>query len=238
MRIDILTLFPHMFVGPFQESIIKRAVERGLVNIFIHNIRDYAHDRHHTVDDYPYGGGVGMVLRPEPIFEAVESIQLELGQEKAFVVSLTPQGRLFCQKIAQELATRSNLIFICGHYEGVDERVGEHLADDELSVGDYILTGGELAAMVVVDATVRLLPGTIGSKAITEDSHSWHLLEYPQYTRPRVYRGWEVPSILLSGNHGEIAKWRGEQARKRTLMRRPDLLAGLSEVVGKLVSGR
>jgi tRNA (guanine37-N1)-methyltransferase len=179
------------------------------------------------VDDYPYGGGVGMVLKPGPLFEAVESIEAELRQEGSAtpVILLTPQGRLFCQRVAQELATRPNLILICGHYEGVDERVREYLTSDEISIGDYVLTGGELAAMVVVDAVVRLLHGVLNSEqAIKEDSHAWGFLEYPQYTRPRVYRGWGVPPALLSGNHEEIAKWRREQALKRTLKRRPDLL--------------
>ena len=224
MRIDILTLFPKMFEGPFNESIIKRAVERGLVRIFIHNLRDYTHDKHHTVDDYPYGGGMGMVLKPEPIFEAVESIRMELTGSTSIIL-LSPQGRLFSHKVAQELLAYDNLILICGHYEGVDERVREHLVTDEISIGDYVLTGGELAAMVVVDATVRLLPGVLGSElSAREDSFAQGLLKYPQYTRPRVYRGWEVPPILLSGNHEEIARWRHEQAIQRTLKQRPDLL--------------
>ncbi|PIU56981.1 MAG: tRNA (guanosine(37)-N1)-methyltransferase TrmD [Chloroflexi bacterium CG07_land_8_20_14_0_80_51_10] len=231
MRIDILTLFPKMFEGPFKESIIKRAVERGLVSLFIHNIRDYAHDRHHTVDDYPYGGGAGMVLKPEPLFEAVESIKAELPGSTSIIL-LSPQGRLFCHRVAQELSTYDNLILICGHYEGVDERVREHLISDELSIGDYVLTGGELAAMVVVDAVVRLLPSVLGSElSAKEDSFAQGLLKYPQYTRPPVYRGWEVPPILLSGNHEEIERWRREQAMQRTLKQRPDLLekAELSE---------
>ena len=226
MRIHILTLFPEMFAGPFDESIIKRAIGRGLVSITIHNIRDYATDKHRIVDDYPYGGGTGMVLKPEPLFQAVESIK---GEEGLPVILLTPQGRIFGQRIAQELAEQDVLILICGHYEGVDERVREHLAIDEISIGDYVLTGGELAAMVVVDAVVRLLPGALGS--LGEDSHLRGLLEYPQYTLPQVYRGWSVPDVLLSGNHAEIAKWRREQSLIRTLKRRPDLLekAFLSE---------
>jgi tRNA (guanine37-N1)-methyltransferase len=234
MRIDILTLFPGMFDGPFSHSIIKRARERNLVTILVHNIRDYAYDKHHTVDDYPYGGGAGMVLKPEPIFEAVETIKLaircEQGQieEESLeipVILLTPQGRLFSQVIARELSRYNNLILICGHYEGIDERVREHLVSDEISIGDYVLSGGELAAMVVVDTLVRLLPGVLGSEAsAVNDSHSEGLLEYPQYTRPQVYRGWSVPDILLSGNHSKIAKWRRQQAILRTLERRPDLL--------------
>lgn len=222
MRIHILTLFPNMFDGPFGESIIKRAIDRGLVQIAIYNIRDYTSDRHHVVDDYPYGGGRGMVLKPEPIFEAVEAIK---GNSEMPVILLTPQGRLFDQKVAQELAKYEEMILICGHYEGVDERVREHLVTDEISIGDYVLSGGELAAMVVVDAVVRQLPGALGAEgAVTDDSHSSGLLEYPQYTRPRVFRGWEVPPVLLSGNHAEIARWRREQSLLRTLRRRPDLL--------------
>ena len=229
MRIDILSLFPKMFDGPFDESIVKRAVDRGLVSLFIHNFREFAHDKHNTVDDYSFGGGEGMVLKPEPLFEAVESIKGTIGDSAGPVILLTPQGRLFCHQIAQELSKEQNLILICGHYEGVDERVREHLVTDEISIGEYVLTGGELAAMVVVDAVVRLLPGALGSEqAASEDSYAKGFLEYPQYTRPRVYRGWEVPEVLLSGNHKEIARWRWEQAIERTLLRRPDLLAKAS----------
>jgi tRNA (guanine37-N1)-methyltransferase len=229
MRIDILSLFPKMFDGPFGESIVKRAVDAGLVNIFVHNFRKFAHDKHNTVDDYSFGGGEGMVLKPEPLFEAVESIKGSLGGSASPVILLTPQGRLFCHEIAQELSKQQNLILICGHYEGVDERVREHLVTDEISIGEYVITGGELAAMVVVDAAVRLLPGALGSEqAASEDSYAKGFLEYPQYTRPRVYRGWEVPEVLLSGNHQEIARWRWEQAIERTLLRRPDLLAKAS----------
>lgn len=230
MRIDVLTLFPRMFESPFKESIMKRAIEQGLVQFVFHNLRDYTHDRHHTVDDYPYGGGSGMLLKPEPLFEAVESIKSEAGSG-APVILLTPQGRLLNHQVVQELSEWESLILICGHYEGVDERVREHLVDDEISIGDYVLTGGELAAMVVMDAVVRLLPGVLDSEATGMDSHACGLLEYPQYTRPGVYRGWEVPSILLSGNHGEIAGWRREQAILRTSLRRTDLLekAALSE---------
>ncbi len=222
MHIHILSLFPNMLSGPFSESIIKRAVDRGLVEIELYNIRDYTADKHHVVDDYPFGGGQGMVLKPEPIFAAVESIK---GESEVPVILLTPQGRLFDQMVAEELATYREMLLICGHYEGVDERVREHLATDEVSIGDYVLSGGEIAAMVIVDAVVRQLPGALGAEeAVEEDSHSSGLLEYPQYTRPRVFRGWEVPEVLLSGNHAEIARWRKEQSIMRTLRRRPDLL--------------
>jgi len=229
MQIDILTLFPQMFQGPFSVGILKRAIDRGLIQVNIHNIRDYTHDKHHTVDDYAYGGGAGMVLKPEPIFEAVESIKSEVslgqGVSQLPIILLTPQGRLFGQHIAQELSRYSHLILICGRYEGVDERVGEHLVTDEISIGDYVLGGGELAAMVVVDAVARLLPGVLGSEASPlDDSHTTGLLEYPQYTRPDVYRGWAVPEVLLSGDHAQVARWRREQAILRTLKRRPELL--------------
>jgi tRNA (guanine37-N1)-methyltransferase len=225
MRIDILCLFPETFVSPFNQSIIKRAREQGLVNIVIHNIRDYTRDRHHTVDDYSYGGGPGMVLKPEPIFEAVEAVKEKLDVSELPVILLTPQGRLFSQSVAQEMALHHHLMLICGHYEGFDERVCEYLATDEISIGDYVLSGGELAALVMVDAIVRLIPGVLGSDdSASSDSHSNGLLEYPQYTRPQVYRGWSVPSVLLSGNHGEIAQWRRRQAILRTAKRRPELL--------------
>ncbi len=226
MRIDILSLFPRMFEGPFGESIVKRAVDRGLVSIAVHNPREHTHDRHHTVDDYPYGGGEGMVMKPEPIFDTVESIKQLIRVDVVPVILLTPQGRLFSHDVAQQLSRERSLVLICGHYEGVDERVIRHLVTDEISIGEYVLTGGELAAMVVVDAVVRLLPGVLGSEgSAKDDSYSRGFLEYPQYTRPRVYRGWEVPEVLLSGNHQEIARWRCEQAIERTLLRRPDLLA-------------
>jgi tRNA (guanine37-N1)-methyltransferase len=227
VHIDIFTLFPEMFQGPFNFSILKRAIDHGLVSMNIHNIRDYTHDKHHTVDDYAYGGGAGMILKPEPIFEAVESIKSNIKPEigELPVILLTPQGRLFSQQIAQELSAYSHLILICGRYEGVDERVREHLVTDEISIGDYVLSGGELAAMVVVDTVVRLLPGVLGSEAsLMEDSHVDGLLEYPQYTRPVEYRGWSVPEVLLSGNHAQIAKWRREQSIQRTSERRPELL--------------
>lgn len=223
MRIDILTLFPGMFAGPFAESIVARAMKKGLVEIGLHNIRDFSHDKHSTVDDYPYGGGPGMVMMPGPIFEAVEAVRADSGN-KGPAILLTPQGRLFNQKTADALASLEALILICGHYEGVDERVRQHLADDEISIGDYVLTGGELAAMVVVDAVVRRLPGALGDEASAEDdSHVSGLLQHPQYTRPATFRDWPVPEVLLSGNHAEIARWRRQQALRRT-RRRPDLL--------------
>lgn len=237
MRIDILTLFPGMFKGPFSESILQRALERRMVSIDIHNIRDYTYDRHHTVDDYAYGSGVGMVMKADPIFQAVESIKarsapVEDANKGVSVILLTPQGRLFCQKTAEELSEYDHLILICGRYEGVDERVRENLVTDEISIGDYVLSGGELPAMVVTDAVVRLIPGVVGSEeSVHNDSHSSGLLEYPQYTRPEVYRGWTVPEVLLSGNHAEIARWQRQQAILRTLKRRPELIdrASLTE---------
>jgi tRNA (guanine37-N1)-methyltransferase len=229
LRIDIFTLFPEMFQSTFSVGIFKRAVDQKLVSVNTHNIRDYTHDTHHTVDDYAYGGGAGMILKSEPIFEAVESIKsdihIEEGAEVAPIILLTPQGRLFTQETAQDLSKYGHLILICGRYEGVDERVRQYLVTDEISIGDYVLSGGELAAMVVVDAVVRLLPGVLGSEASPlDDSHTAWLLEYPQYTRPAEYRGWAVPEVLLSGHHAQIAKWRREQSVLRTLERRPELL--------------
>lgn len=221
MKIDVLTLFPAMFVGPLDESIIARARRAGLLQLSIHNLRDYAHDRHKTVDDRPFGGGPGMLLKPEPIFEAVE----KLAGEKARIILLTPSGRTFNQAAARELAQVDELFIITGHYEGFDERIREHLADDELSIGDYVLTNGALPAMVVIDAVTRLLPGALGDdESAQQESFSDGLLEYPQYTRPAEFCGMKVPEVLLSGNHAEIAKWRAEQSRQRTSERRPDLL--------------
>ena len=194
------------------------------MDIVVHNIRDYAHDKHRTVDDYPFGGGPGMVLKPEPIFEAVEAVKKQTNYNGTPIILLTPQGKLFTHQVARGLAPHPNIMLICGHYEGVDERVQEHLVTEEISIGDYVLSGGELAAMVVVDAVVRLLPQVLGSpESAVTDSHSDGLLEYPQYTKPRVYQGWSVPEVLLSGNHGEIARWRRRQAILRTRERRPDL---------------
>ena len=225
MRIDILTIFPGMFRGPYEESLVTRAVEKGLVQIFLHDIRDYASDRHRTVDDYTFGGGQGMLMKPEPLFAAVDDVQSQ-APERGPVVILTPQGRLFDQEVAVELARQERLIVICGHYEGVDARVHEHLATDEISIGDYVLSGGELAAMVVVDAVVRQIPGALGSPlSSADDSFAQGLLEHPQYTRPAEFRGMSVPEVLLSGNHGEIARWRRQQSLLRTARCRPDLLA-------------
>jgi tRNA (guanine37-N1)-methyltransferase len=210
-----------MFAGPLDESIIKRAREAGLLDLKIHQLRDYAHDRHRTVDDRPFGGGPGMLLKPEPIFEAVES----LASAQARVVLLSPSGRTFDQAFAHELAKVEHLVLVSGHYEGFDERVRENLADDELSIGDYVLTNGALPVMVVIDAVTRLLPGVLGDESSTvEESFSHGLLEYPQFTRPAEFRGMKVPEVLLSGNHAAIARWRAEQARLRTSERRPDLL--------------
>ena len=221
MKIDVLTLFPGMFSGPLDESIIKRARQAGLLDLNIHNLRDYAHDRHKTVDDRPFGGGPGMLLKPEPIFEAVET----LSGEKTRVILLSPAGRVFNQAIARELALVDDLLLVSGHYEGFDERVREQLADDELSIGDFVLTNGALPAMVIIDAVTRLLPGALGDEeSAQEESFSQGLLEYPQYTRPAEFRGLKVPEVLLSGHHAEIARWRTEQSRRRTAERRPDLL--------------
>jgi tRNA (guanine37-N1)-methyltransferase len=221
MKIDVLTLFPAMFAGPLDESIIKRAREAGLLDLKIHNLRDYAHDRHRTVDDRPFGGGPGMLLKPEPIFEAVET----LARENTRVILVSPSGRQFSQAIARELALLDDLLLVTGHYEGFDERVRQELADDELSIGDYVLTNGALPVMVVVDAVTRLLPGALGDDESSQDeSFSRGLLEYPQYTRPAEFRGMAVPEVLLSGNHAEIDRWRSERAKLRTAERRPDLL--------------
>ena len=220
MRIDVLTLFPGMFVGPLDESIIQRARKTGLLDLRIHNLRDFTHDRHKTVDDRPFGGGPGMLLKPEPIFEAVE----HLSDEHTRVVLLSPAGRVFRQAIADELAVCAHLLLVSGAYEGFDERVREQLADDELSIGDYVLTNGALPAMVVIDAVTRLIPGALGKdESAVDESFSRGLLEYPQYTRPAEFRGLKVPEVLLSGHHAEIAKWRAEQAQQRTRERRPDL---------------
>jgi tRNA (guanine37-N1)-methyltransferase len=230
MRFDIFTLFPEIFAGVFDESILKRAREAHLVEIALHDIRDHTADKHHVTDDYTYAGGGGMVMKPEPIFAAVESV---LGAPPQVpVVLLSPQGRVFHQAIARELAQYPRLALICGHYEGVDERVREHLATDEISIGDYVLTGGEIPAMVIVDAVARLIPGVLGHpSAAAQDSHAAGLLEAPHYTRPAEFRGWRVPDILLSGNHAQIAAWRRRESLRRTFERRPDLLdkAELSE---------
>jgi len=230
MRFDVLTLFPQIFAGPLQESILKRAIDAGRLTVAVHNIRDYAVDKHHVTDDVPYGGGGGMVMKPEPIFAAVEAV---LGSDDAAreaprppIILLTPQGRLFTQAVAHELAAHDWIVLLCGRYEGVDERVRQFLVTDEISIGDYVLTGGELPALVVVDAVTRLLPGVLGDPGATmDDSHADGLLEYPHYTRPADYRGHPVPDVLLSGHHAEVARWRREQSLRRTWERRPDLLA-------------
>ncbi len=230
MRIDILTLFPAMFAGPLTESILKRAQEKGLLSIHLHNIRDYTTDRHRTTDDTPYGGGGGMVMMVEPLVKAVEDVRG--ADQHVPVILLTPQGRVFTQRVACELAAHDRLILICGRYEGVDERVRQLVVTDEISIGDYVLTGGELAAMVVVDAVARLIPGVLGARwAAEEDSHAMGLLEYPHYTRPPVFRGLVVPEVLLSGDHQAVERWRRREAIRRTWERRPDLLliAPLSE---------
>ncbi len=239
VRFDIFTLFPEMFRGPLDESILKRARERGLIEIALHNPRDVTTDRHHVVDDYPYGGGAGMVMKPEPIFAAVERVQaipaIHVGGP---IILLSPQGRLFTQEVARALAGEPRITLLCGHYEGVDERIREHLATDELSIGDYVLTGGELAAMVVVDAVARLVPGVLAPSSTEEESHTTGLLEYPHYTRPPEFRGWRVPDILLGGNHAAVARWRRKEALRRTRKRRPDLLsrAALSALDQKLLA--
>lgn len=219
MKIDILTLFPNMFDGFISESIIKRAITNNKVNIKIHNIRDYTLDIHNRVDDYPYGGGEGMVLMPEPIFRAID----DLKDDDSFIILLTPQGKVYKQKMAYELSLKKHLIIICGHYEGFDERI-RILADIEISIGDYILTGGELASMVVTDSIVRLLDGVIAKDSHINDSFKDNLLDYPVYTKPYEYRGMKVPDVLLSGHHENINKWRYDEQIKRTLERRPDLL--------------
>ncbi len=225
MRIDILTLFPGMFSGPFDESIIKRAADAGLVEIHVHDIREWAKGRHKVADDYPYGGGPGMVMKPEPVFEATEAV-LGMSPERGPIVLLTPVGRTFDHDMAVELAREKRLVLLCGHYEGFDARVHEHLATHEISIGDYVLSGGEIAAMAVVDSVVRHLPGALGcAESAQEESFAEGLLEAPHYTRPPEYRGWEAPEVLLSGHHAEVEKWRRRQNLLLTARRRPDLLA-------------
>ncbi len=225
MKIDILTIFPKIFKPVLNESIIKRAQKKGLVKIAVHNLRDYSKDKHKKVDDRPFGGGPGMVFRPEPIFEAVKSLKTKNQKLKTKVILLSPQGRMLNQKLAKKISQNKHLIFICGHYEGVDERVRIKLVDEEISIGDYVLTGGELPAMVLVDAVVRLVPGVLGDKnSSNSDSFCDGLLEYPQYTRPANFKGMKVPGILLSGDHQEIARWRREEAVKVTKKKRPDLM--------------
>ena len=223
MRIDILTLFPEICRAPLSESIMKRAQENGIIDLHIHNLRDWTKDKHHIVDDAPFGGGQGMVMKPEPIFAAVESLRTQ----NSTVVLMAPQGKSLTQSLATELSKRKHMIVICGHYEGVDHRVIEHLVDLEISIGDYVLTNGAIAAVVLVDAIARLVPGVLGHEhSAADDSFSAGLLEAPQYTRPAEFREWKVPDVLLSGNHAEIAAWRKQQAVKRTRENRPDLLNG------------
>jgi len=222
VRVDIITLFPELCRVPLGESIMGRAQETGALDLRIHNLRDWTTDRHHIVDDAPFGGGQGMVMKPEPIFAAVES--LRTGASK--VVLMTPQGRRFDQTMAQKFSREEHLIIICGHYEGVDHRVIEHLVDEEISIGDYVLTNGAIAAVIFVDAVVRLVPGVLGhEQSAIDDSFSSGLLEAPQYTRPAEFHGWKVPEILLSGHHAEIAAWRKREAERRTRQNRPDLLS-------------
>lgn len=229
MRIDVVTIFPPLLAGAFEHSIIGRARDRGIVEIQVHDLRDYTTDRHRTVDDYPYGGGAGMVMKPEPWFDAVEALRATGNPGRA--VLLTPQGQPLNQSLVRRLASEDRLIVLCGRYEGVDERVHEHLADEEVSIGDYVLSGGEPAAVVLVDAVVRLQPGALGSsESVVEESFSEGLLEYPQYTRPPEFRGWRVPDILLSGDHGAVERWRRERQIERTRVRRPDLLGESDDV--------
>ena len=221
MKIDILTLFPKMFKGPFDESIIKRAQKKGLIEIQAHDLRKWTKDKRKTVDDRPFGGGVGMILMVEPIYKALR----DLKNKNSKVILMDPRGRTFNQKIAGNLAKEKHLIFICGHYEGVDERVKKHLVDEEISIGDYVLTGGELPAMIIIDTLIRQIPGVlIKPEASSKESFSENLLEYPQYTRPANFKGWKIPEVLLSGNHRQIAEWRKKKALELTKKRRPDLL--------------
>jgi tRNA (guanine37-N1)-methyltransferase len=244
MQFEVFTLLPEVFRPYLESSILHRARQRGLIEVRVHNIRDYTHDKHHTTDDTPYGGGGGMVMKPEPVFEAVESV-LGLASPRTQpapvpVILLTPQGRVFTQRVAEELTRHERIALLCGRYEGVDERIREHLVTDEISVGDYVLTGGELPAMIVIDAVSRLIPGVLGDPTGAEDdSHSMGLLEYPHYTKPAEFRGWKVPDVLLSGDHRKIAKWRREQALLRTFHKRPDMLkkVELSEADKKFIEG-
>ncbi len=232
MQFEVFTLLPEVFPPYLESSILKRAIQRGLIGVRIHNIRDYTHDKHHVTDDTPYGGGGGMVMKPEPVFEAVETVlglaPLQTPPEPESntpIILLTPQGRVFDQRAAEELSRHERVALLCGRYEGVDERVREHLVTDEISIGDYVLTGGELPALILIDTVSRLIPGVLGDPTGAEDdSHSMGLLEYPHYTKPSDFRGWKVPDVLLSGDHAKIEKWRRQQALLRTLNKRPDML--------------
>lgn len=225
MHIHVVTAFPNMFTGPLSESIIKRAIERGLATISLHDLRKYTQDKHQSIDDYPYGGGPGMILKPEPVFLCIEELKTKYGLQAPPVILMTPSGKMYCQDLAIDLARQETMILLCGHYKGIDERIREHLVTHEISIGDYILTGGELPAMVIIDSVVRLIPGTISDpdSAETDSFHSG-LLDHPHYTRPEEFRGWSVPKVLLSGNHDEIKRWRQQKALERTLARRPDLI--------------
>lgn len=241
MRFEVFTLLPEVFPPYLESSILQRARQRDLIDVRVHNIRDYTHDKHHMTDDTPYGGGGGMVMKPEPVFEAVETVlgpRIPNQPVPVPVILLTPQGRVFDQRLAEELSRYERIALLCGRYEGVDERIREHLVTDEISIGDYVLTGGELPALIIIDAVTRLLPGVLGDpEGAADDSHSMGLLEYPHYTRPPEFRGWKVPDVLLSGDHGKIEKWRREQALLRTLSKRPDIFerAELSEVDKRFV---
>lgn len=229
MQFEVFTLLPEVFPPYLESSILQRAQQKRLIDVRVHNIRDYTHDRHHTTDDTPYGGGGGMVMKPEPVFEAVETVLgLAAGQTQPVtvpIILMTPQGRVFTQRVAEELSRHERIALLCGRYEGVDERIREHLVTDEISIGDYVLTGGELPALMIIDAVSRLLPGVLGDPTGAEDdSHSMGLLEYPHYTKPAEFRGWKVPDVLASGNHAKIEQWRREQALTRTFNKRPDML--------------
>jgi len=244
MQFEVFTLLPEVFPPYLESSILQRARQRRLIDVRIHNIRDYTHDRHHTTDDTPYGGGGGMVMKPEPVFEAIESalgFARDQTQPAPFpIILLTPQGRVFTQRVAEELAGHERIALLCGRYDGVDERIREHLVTDEISVGDYVLTGGELPALLLIDAISRLIPGVLGDPTGAEDdSHSMGLLEYPHYTRPPEFRGWKVPEVLLSGDHAKIERWRREEALQRTFIKRPDMIekADMSEAEKKFVEG-
>jgi len=237
MQFEVFTLLPEVFPPYLESSILQRARQRGLIDVRVHNIRDYTRDRHHTTDDTPYGGGGGMVMKPEPVFEAVEAVLAPL-PTLVPIILLTPQGRVFTQRLAEEYSRHERIALLCGRYEGVDERIREHLVTDEISVGDFVLTGGELPALLIIDAVSRLIPGVLGDPTgAQDDSHSMGLLEYPHYTKPAEFRGWKVPEILLSGDHGKIEKWRREQALQRTFTKRPDMIekAELSEKDKKFV---
>ncbi|MBI5351737.1 MAG: tRNA (guanosine(37)-N1)-methyltransferase TrmD [Chloroflexi bacterium] len=232
MQFEVFTLLPEIFPPYLDSSILKRARERNLINIRVHNIRDYTRDKHHTTDDNPFGGGGGMVMKPEPVFEAIETVlEIDASQTPPVpasnipIILLTPQGRVFNQSIAQELSQYPRIVLLCGRYEGIDERIREHLVTDEISIGDYVLTGGELPALILIDAIARLLPDVLGDPTgAQDDSHASGLLEYPHYTRPPEFRGWKAPDVLLSGDHAKIEKWRREQSLLRTFNKRPDML--------------